>query len=102
MEHGSKESYISTNLESGSLLMLEGNLLFLCMHTIILSTSVGAFLLKLTPLALLFIIVLLIVFTVALIRYVFKIDKISNDLSEMVRLLKKMNGEDETKDADNQ
>ncbi len=67
------------------------------MHTLLQANSTGAFLLKLTPVAALTLLVLIVVLIIYFIRYVFKINKMSDDLSEMVRLLKKMNGE-ETKE----
>ena len=72
------------------------------MHTIILLVSFGQFLANLTTFQAVFISVLFVVLCILFARYVFKINKMSNDLSEMVRLLKKMSGEEETKDTDNQ
>ena len=67
------------------------------MHTILQAKTTGAFLLTLTPVSALTLVVIIVVLIIYFIRYVFKINKMSDDLSEMVRLLKKMNGE-ETKE----
>ena len=68
------------------------------MHTILLLVSFGQFLSNLTTFQAVFISVSFIGLCILFTRYVFKIHKMSKDLSEMVRLLKKMNGEDETKE----